>query len=295
MSYVSIGLPVYNGERYLGAAIDSILQQTFVDFELIISDNASTDATEAICRTYAEQDTRIRYIRNEQNKGGAWNFNHVFALASGKYFRWHCYDDLCGPELLQCCVTLLDTRPEVILCYPQTVIIDEHGQTLRRYNDNLYLQSSSRVQRSKQFFEQYRFGAACNVHYGLMRSEVLRQTHLIAPFVDSDIVMIGELALRGQFAAIPKPLFFRRDHPDVTIRALPTARERLAWFDPSRKGRRTFPIWKMWWEYLMTVGRVPMSGSEKLRCYLLVMEWFCWQVKAYSERRLEHVLQTKEV
>jgi glycosyltransferase involved in cell wall biosynthesis len=82
---VSIGLPVYNGEAYIQNAIDSILFQSFTDFELIISDNASTDETEKICREYADKDLRVRYYRVEQNRGAAWNFNRVFKLSSGQY------------------------------------------------------------------------------------------------------------------------------------------------------------------------------------------------------------------
>jgi glycosyltransferase involved in cell wall biosynthesis len=85
---LSIGMPVFNGEKYLKEALDSILAQTYSDFELLISDNASTDRTEQICREYAAKDRRIRYYRNEKNIGAPKNFNRVFELSSGKYFRW---------------------------------------------------------------------------------------------------------------------------------------------------------------------------------------------------------------
>ena len=97
---VSIGLPVYNGENFLEFALDSILGQTFQDFELIISDNASTDATESICRRYAAKDSRIRYYRNPNNQGAAQNYNRVFALARGEYFKWAAHDDVCKPNYL---------------------------------------------------------------------------------------------------------------------------------------------------------------------------------------------------
>jgi glycosyltransferase involved in cell wall biosynthesis len=95
-SLVSIGLPVYNAGQYLEEALDSILAQTFEDFELIISDNGSTDNTEAICWSYARRDQRIRYFRNETNLGAAWNFNRVFELASGKYFKWTARRSICA-------------------------------------------------------------------------------------------------------------------------------------------------------------------------------------------------------
>ena len=91
---VSIGMPVFNGEDYVEAALDSILTQTFTNFELIISDNASTDRTEEICNDFADSDDRIRYYRQEKNLGAAANFNRVFELSSGKYFKWAAHDAL---------------------------------------------------------------------------------------------------------------------------------------------------------------------------------------------------------
>src|SRR5579871_3942080 len=112
---VSIGLPVHNGERYLREAIDSLLAQTYRDFELIISDNGSTDGTEAICRAYAAADPRIRYYREEQNRGCAWNWNRVFALARGEIFKWAAHDDVCAPRLVERCLEALDRCPEAVL------------------------------------------------------------------------------------------------------------------------------------------------------------------------------------
>ena len=128
MPRVSIGLPVYNGEKFIREAIDSIFSQTFEDFELIISDNGSTDRTQQICQAYAAQDLRIRYYRNKKNIGAARNYNLVFELASGEYFKWAAHDDLCAPEYLERCVEILDRDPDVVLCYPKTSIIDEHGE-----------------------------------------------------------------------------------------------------------------------------------------------------------------------
>lgn len=96
--HVSIGMPVYNGGRYVKAALEAVLAQTFRDFELIISDNASTDATEAICREYAARDPRIHYSRNGENLGAARNSNRTVELATGQYFKWAHHDDLCAPE-----------------------------------------------------------------------------------------------------------------------------------------------------------------------------------------------------
>src|SRR5262245_39663132 len=109
---VSVGLPVFNGENYLAEAIDSILAQTYRDFELIICDNASTDATEKIARGYADTDARVRYHRNVTNIGGARNQTLAMNMARGRYFRLSAHDDKIAPTFLEECVKVLDERPD---------------------------------------------------------------------------------------------------------------------------------------------------------------------------------------
>src|SRR5687767_8665908 len=116
---VSIAIPVYNGENYLRLSIESILAQDYSDFELIITDNASTDGTEAICRDYANRDPRVRYARNERNIGASGNYNKGFELARGKYFRWQAHDDECHRSMTRKCVDFLESAsPEVTMVYP---------------------------------------------------------------------------------------------------------------------------------------------------------------------------------
>jgi glycosyltransferase involved in cell wall biosynthesis len=131
---VSIGLPVYNGERYLRESIDSILAQTFQNFELVICDNASTDATARICEEYTERDPRVRYFRNARNIGGINNANLTFERSRGELFRWAAHDDVCAPTLLERCVQVLDERADAVGVYPGTINIDEDGmETGSRY------------------------------------------------------------------------------------------------------------------------------------------------------------------
>src|SRR5271168_953917 len=134
---VSIGLPVYNGEPFLRDALDSVLSQTYSDFELIISDNASTDRTAEICAEFAAKDSRIRYYRNNENIGVDRNYNRIFGLSRGEFFRWVAADDLSAPTLLERSVELLDARKEVILCYARSRYIDDAGGFLRDYEDKL--------------------------------------------------------------------------------------------------------------------------------------------------------------
>src|ERR1700722_6330272 len=119
---LSIGLPVYNGENYLAETLDSLLGQSYENFELIISDNASTDGTAGICRSYMKQDSRIRYICQPRNIGLAPNHNFLVGEARGELFKWADHDDLCARDLLASCVDALDEYPDVVLAYSLTAL-----------------------------------------------------------------------------------------------------------------------------------------------------------------------------
>ncbi|NCD41474.1 MAG: glycosyltransferase family 2 protein [Bacteroidia bacterium] len=111
---VSIGMPVYNGERYICNALDSLLSQTFTDFELIISDNASSDKTQIICQDYSKKDSRIQYIRQTINLGAANNFQFVLNKARGKYFMWASHDDIWERDFILRCIDLLKNEDSAV-------------------------------------------------------------------------------------------------------------------------------------------------------------------------------------
>jgi glycosyltransferase involved in cell wall biosynthesis len=264
---------VFNGENYLDEALDSILAQTYSDFELIISDNASTDRTEEICRAYAARDERVRYFRNETNLGVAKNYNRVFELSSGEYFKWAAHDDLCAPEYLERCVEILDREPDVVLCYPKTSIIDEHGEFVRNHFDGFNLRSAKPHERFRDFLHVH---GLCNPIVGLIRARTLERTPLIGSYLSPDRVLLGELALRGKFYEVPERLFFRRDHPQRSMRANPDLDERLAWIDPARGGQIQLPRWRWLFEYLLAIRRVRLGWYEKLLCYVQMGRWVRW-------------------
>jgi glycosyltransferase involved in cell wall biosynthesis len=264
---VSIGLAVYNGEKYLEEAVDSILDQTYQDFELIISDNASTDRTEEICRKYAAQDDRVRYYRNKTNIGGANNENSTVPLARGEYFRWAAYDDVCAPELLEKSVAVLDREPSVVLCFPMVNDIDETGNVMRTSSLNQGLAPTAHERLRELADEKHH----CESFYGLIRTDILRKTYLQQNYTGSDRTLLAELSLYGRFYEIPEPLFFKRYHPQNNY---VNARTRMAWFDPSLKGKFVFPYWMQFIDYLKTIWRVPLPWSEKIRCYAYMVRWF---------------------
>jgi glycosyltransferase involved in cell wall biosynthesis len=267
---VSVGLPVYNGETYLEEALDSLLAQTYSDFELIISDNASTDRTEKICRAYAIEHKRIRYFRNEVNIGGALNHNRVFELSRGEYFMWAGHDDLRAPEYLQRCVEVLDQNPRIVLCYTKTQDIDAEGRSLPTKHADLAITSPRADER---FRDLIRMDHRIEPIYGLIRSRILRKTPLEGQYADCDRVLLGELGLYGPFYEIPEYLFYRRDHPLGSVRVYPSRYQRTAWFEPTKPNTVVFPYNRQFKEYLRSIRRAPLSWYDEILCYLRMVGW----------------------
>ncbi len=272
---VSIGMPVYNGESYLRESLTSIFAQSFDDFELIISDNASTDSSETICREYAASDRRIRYYRNNTNIGAGPNHNRVFELARGEYFKWAAYDDMCAPDFLEKAVAALDSDSGRVLCYARAVIVDKHGNKIRDYNEDLNLPFRTPHDRFRHYHDAFsRDFGRCNPIYGLIKASVLKKTPLIASYTASDMILLGELALHGEFYEIPEPLFFRRYHEKGSGPSSEWRNDKYAsWFDPKNKGKIFFPRWRWFFEYLRAVNRVKMGFGEKLLCYREMGKW----------------------
>jgi glycosyltransferase involved in cell wall biosynthesis len=293
---VAIGLPVYNGEKYLAQTLDSILAQTYEDFELVISDNASTDRTGDISRDYATRDRRIRYQRSDLNRGAAWNYNRVFEIATGTYFKWAAHDDLIAPANIEQCIDMLDHEPEIVLCYPKTRIIDENGEKKEDYFDNLHLDSKQPHERFRQVL--FELTGEGNAVFGLIRREALRSTNLIGNFHSSDIVLLAELAMHGEFYEIPDHLFFRRDHPDTSVRLHRSKQERTAWFDPKKTESYPMPMWRWFFEFAKAVRRAPIGAGDRSRCFAVIAKWTRVHnstLRQELKQALSHRLGRKEV
>ncbi len=269
MPRVSVGLPVYNGENYVEEAVRSLLDQTYADFELIISDNASTDRTEEICRAFAAADPRVTYHRFDRNMGAAHNFNHVVDLARGEYFRWAAHDDVCEPGYLKACVMLLDEDPTVVLCHSRTGRLGPDGRRDGHYD---YPVRYGAPRTADRFRDLIVVRHHCITIFGLMRLEVLRRTPLIGAYVASDRVLLAELALHGRLVEVPETLFHRRHHPEVSS-ALSEQDARLEWFDPALSGRITHPNWRILQEYVRALRRVRPDGAHD-----------CWKALAEHVR-----------
>ena len=268
--HVSVGMPVYNGERFVAQAVESILSQTFRDIELIISDNASTDATERICREYAERDSRIRYYRSEQNRGAAWNHNRVVELARGEYFRWQCHDDCCDPTFIEKCLAGIRGDPSVVLCYPRFVRVDEQGRRLGVKSSRVVGNAEPHMRHRSLIYRR----DSCEEIYGIARTDVVGKTSLIGPYSNSDDTLLAELILQGGFREVPEPLFFYRIHPAQSTAAYPNRTDRMAWFKPLADAGFSLPFLRLFAEHMSLVRRSPLAWPEKVRCYRSLLGWF---------------------
>ena len=273
---VSIGLPVYNGADYLREALDALVAQTFEDFELIISDNASTDETQAICEDYAARDARIRYDRLPENVGAAGNYNRLPPMARGEFFKWAAHDDNCHPAYLASCVGALDHDPEAVLVYPSTYVIDGEGAIMRDYRDGLDLPQDTPHARLVAYLRAnfMRKKGLCNPIFGLIRTAPLHRTRLIQDFLSSDRSLLGHLALLGKFIELPEILFDRRVHTQISTFADRSFSARRAWFAAGSGARRSRFRFNNYLGLRMThirdfyraIGELVDDPAERRRC-----------------------------
>ena len=267
---VTIGLPVYNGQNYLAETMESLLAQTYTDFELVISDNASTDRTEAICREYAARDERIRYYCQEENVGASANYNRVFELARGLYFKWAAHDDLLAPTYLERCVAVLYSDPDVVLAYTQAKAIDDQGQVVKVYPGKHHFSAAAPRERFYEFVLDPHPVVAV---FGLMRRDVLGRTRLIGKYAGSDRPLLSELSLLGKFYEVPEHLFFYRFHEEQSWGGNKSPQAQQAWYDPRRADKITFPQWRLLREHVRSIERSPVGLADRASCYLYMGYW----------------------
>jgi glycosyltransferase involved in cell wall biosynthesis len=273
---VSIGLPVYNGEKYLSASIESVLAQTMGDLELVISDNASTDATAEICRSYADGDARVKYARNERNVGGARNYNLVFSRAVAPLFKWHTHDDVIGDRYLERCLEPLHDRT-VSMTYPRIVYIDARGDEIgRQLVDDLSIPAADVGERVRRLMELeikstdiFWAGA-----FGLGRRSSYAATGLLRGFNGADQVLVLQMVLRGKFVQVDEALYFRRDHPEASMAACPTPKDILRWFDPDIEKRFILPHWKLLAEHVRSIHEMRLGARASAIASLQLLRRF---------------------
>jgi glycosyltransferase involved in cell wall biosynthesis len=274
---VSIGMPVYNGERFLEQALESMISQTFYDIEIIISDNCSTDRTAEICNFFKRKDNRIKYYRQLGNLGAARNYNFVFEKSCGKYFKWAAHDDFMDENALDMCVNLLEADSEAVLAHPLLVDVDIGGKTIREFDRGLLGSSST----DKRFWSLIEGSHNCAEIFGVIRTEALRRTKLIRDYTDSDRTLLGELALLGKICQVSKTHFYRRRHQGQSTEVFKNFHSRAEWFNPENRTHTIPSNWLQLIDWFRFVVRAPLTGLEKCKCLFLVGKRLKWYRRRY--------------
>lgn len=270
---ITIGLPVYNSERYLRQSLDSLLGQTYSDFVLVISDNASTDGTAEICRQYAAADSRVKYYRNETNIGNPRNFNRVADLCATRYLKWSTADDYWAPTFLERSLEIMERDSTIALCYPQATLVDEEGGNPKEYDDVLHLVQEDPADRFIALLERIKLA---HQHLGLIRMSCLRQTHLLGAFVASDINLLAELTLYGKFYELPQRLFFRRFHKDSGSWKRGDKEHEAKHYHASDVKYVDMNKWHRHCGFYAAVRTAPLGLHSKLHLYRYLSRRFIW-------------------
>lgn len=277
---LTIGLPVFNGEDLVAESIEALLGQTYEDFELLISDNASTDATPDICRSYLKQDSRIRYVRQPYNIGLRNNENFLMSEARTELFKLAAHDDLYARDLIKRCVAALDKRPDVVVAHAWEARIDMSGKV----TEGLAYPVAADAPRAPDRFRSMLFDGWDDYTYGVIRTTVLRRTHLFGSHHLADRTFNTELNLHGPFYLVPEWMYFRREHPE---RVDPyTVRSRAAYMDHNRAGGLIRLYGEYFWAYVMIIRSAPISAAEKRECLGYLASWAATRIRPVAERTL---------
>ncbi|WP_308282683.1 glycosyltransferase family 2 protein [Pseudonocardia nigra] len=294
---VCIGIPVYNGAKYIAASIEASLAQTYSDIEVVVADNASTDETAAICAEFAARDPRFRYVRFSEHLGVAESFTRTFGLCHSKYFMWAASDDLTDPTFVEKAIEVLERRPDAVVCYSETAIVDDAGEVLRKDEFMLDLDHPSPSTRFHRMVMAPPKVHGAHELYGLIRTDVMRQTGVMSNHVMGCRVLLAELALRGRLARIDEILFLNRDHGGRSQRAgRPHAKPGQvltaflpigAWppsefWNPRKRGRIVFPEFDITGQWLLAVLRSPVSLPAKLRCFGTLAWTLVWRAPKFG-------------
>jgi glycosyltransferase involved in cell wall biosynthesis len=279
---VSIGMPVYNDEPFVAAAVEGVLAQDFPDLELIISDNASTDRSAEICESYARMDSRVRLFIQPQNRGAVWNFRHVLGQSRGEYFAWTGGHDLMQPAFASSCADVLCSRPDVALAYPSVRYIGRDGLPLTSAPpaENIDTCADGIRQRVRRtILELY----SCHMLYGMFRREVLNRCRHGIICRGPDHVLLMEVALHGAFANIPEQLLHLRENRgpgDQGASYDDYMRGQLLRLDPDafRKGKLR-PHWRWGWEHLrgLLAADIPVASKAQLAPVIANAFWHRWR------------------
>jgi glycosyltransferase involved in cell wall biosynthesis len=273
---VSVGMPAYNSARTIASALDCILNQTFRDLELIVSDNCSTDGTWAIIEEYSRRDPRVVGIRQTENIGANGNYSAVFRAARGRYFKWASSNDWCAPEFLERCVGHLESHVDTVLVAPRTRLFENSIASFVEYERDHAFEQEDRVDRFTHINRQL---ALNNVLNGLVRSDALRRTKLIEHWPGADIVLIAHLALLGKIALLEDRLFYRRMERETATRLMNAEAVHLHHY-PRATARSLFGGWRFVGGFANAALSAGLSARECCRALVWTLKIAYWNNRA---------------
>jgi hypothetical protein len=272
---VTIGMPAYNGGRYLAKSLDSLLNQDYPNWELVISDDCSTDETESIAGEYALKDKRIRYVRQETNLGEMANFNFTLRQAQGPYFMWAADHDLWDPTFISRCVAGLEADPSAVLAYPQCFLIDENGAAIEEMDDQIDVGQASALARYKHLIWRL---VICNMVYGVARREAMVATGGYLDVLAPDRLVLARLAIQGPIVRVGGHLFLRRrNRPPETADEQRT--RQLGDLNPSKAGERAvMPAPRLYRvlrdRHIRAINESSLSFAQKLDARMATLACF---------------------
>jgi glycosyl transferase family 2 len=228
---------------------------------VVVCDNASTDATEAIARDYAARDRRVRYHRNERNLGLAGNFNKAFQLSGGRYFKWWAHDDWHPPELLRRTTEVLEANPSAVLCATGVAIMDDDGDVFEEWRPEVDLRTPPAHVRFHRLI--WTLGETHPL-FSVMRADALARTPQYRPFVGGDRVLLAQLILMGGFEGLPDLLhYYRQARMRPGARKDPNKPSQAEILDPANKGKLPSRTWRLCYEHLRLVAGARMAPRHK--------------------------------
>ena len=269
---VSVGVPVYNGEGFLACALESLLNQTLSDIEIIVSDNASTDRTQAICEEFVRRDRRVRYVRRETNVGIPRNWNGLVHLAQGEFFKWASANDYCAPSMLSQCVDVMQSDRSVVLCYGHTGFVDEANRPLRVYTGDADVTEGSPSERFLHVCDTLLLNSA---QCGVIRRGTLQRTWMARHYPSGDMTLTEELALHGRIRVLPEVLLFRREGANTHTWLLPPLQLQRV-LNPGAKSAMKLIRARRHVDRFRSIWCAPIATAEKIRASwgaLKLMHW----------------------
>jgi hypothetical protein len=288
---ISIGVPAYNAAAHIGTTLEGLLAQSFGDFEIIVSDNASTDATREVVEDYVRRDPRIRYERQAVNIGANPNYSHVVHRARGEFFKWSSSSDWCAPNFLECCLTELRAHDDTVLVAPRTWLFQDTPDKVEVYAGDIAILDEAPSARLARVCSALALNNAIN---GLIRMSALRRTRLIDTYRGADVILMGHLALLGKFRLLEQRLFYRRMER-ATSTALQDEAGMWKHHYPQRSARTLFQGTKRQVGRTWAALSAPMSAAEKARTLALVARIFYWEHRFLGDdlRGVWHYLRGK--